>query len=135
MIQYHRLTQQTFIFPQFQRLAVRDQSANGIEAYLFGLKMVLSSVSPRGLCSVQHTEKALVNFLVLKDTSLHFPGGTVDENPPVNTGDTGLITVQEHSTYRAGTKAREPQLLSPHEATPEAHVPKTCAPQHEKPAQ
>ena len=85
-MQYHRL-KQTFIFPQFQRLEVRDQSANGIEAYLFGLKMVLSFVSPRGLCSMPHTEKALVNFLVLKDTSLYFPGGTVDENPPFNIGD------------------------------------------------
>ena len=29
--------------------------------------------------------------------------------------------------------AREPQLLSPHAATPEARVPRTCASQQEKP--
>ena len=135
MIQYHRLTQQTFIFPQFQRLEVWDQSANGTEAYLFGLKMALSFVSPCGLCSMQRTENALVKFLVLKDTSLYFPVVRWMRIHLSIQGTWVWLLVQEHSTYHGGTKAHEPQLLSPHEATPEAHVPKTCAPQQERPLQ
>ena len=50
--------------------------------------------------------------------------------------------VREDPTYRRATKpvshnywAREPQLLSPHATTTEAHVPRARAPQQEKPPQ
>ena len=33
------------------------------------------------------------------------------------------------------SRAREPQLLSPHATTTEAHAPRACAPQQEKPPQ
>ena len=41
----------------------------------------------------------------------------------------------EDSTCCGATKAHEPQLQSPCVTTPEAHVPRACAPQQEKPPQ
>ena len=40
-----------------------------------------------------------------------------------------------HHNYRACTRARESQLLSPHATTTEARVPRACAPQQKKPPQ
>ena len=69
------------------------------------------------------------------------------KNPPANVGDTGLSpgpgrSHMPRSNYARVpqllslcSRAREPQLLSPHAATTEAHVPRAHAPQQEKPPQ
>ena len=64
-----------------------------------------------------------------------FPGGAVVENPPANAGDTGSSPGLGRSHMPRGNKAREPQLLSPHAATAEAHVLRARALQQEKPLQ
>ena len=78
---------------------------------------------------------------------MDFPGGTVVKNPPANAGDTGSILGLGRSHMPRSKKARvpqllslharvrEPQLLSPRATTTEAHVPRTRAPQQEKPPQ
>ena len=50
---------------------------------------------------------------------LDFPGGTVDRNPPVSTGDTVRALVQEDPTS-LGATATEPVCLEPMLATREA---------------
>ena len=80
---------------------------------------------------MQRTEEALVNFPISEDTSLDFPDGTLGKNPPVTVGDMGSIAGPGTFHMPWGNKAREPQLLSPLAATPEAHGPETCAPQQE----
>ena len=77
----------------------------------------------------------------------NFPGGTVVENLPASAGDTGLISGPGRSHMPRNNKvhapqllslcsrAHEPQLLSPRATTTEARVPRSCAPQQEKPPQ
>ena len=74
-----------------------------------------------------------------------FPGGAVVKNPPANAGDTGLSPgpgrshtprsnwAQAPQLLSLRSRAREPQLLSPHATTTEARAPRACAPQQEKP--
>ena len=64
-----------------------------------------------------------------------FPGGAVIENLPANAGDTGSSPGPGRSHMLRSNEAREPQLLNPHTATTEAHVPIARAPQQEKPPQ
>ena len=54
-----------------------------------------------------------------------FAGGTVDKNPPANTGDTDLIPGLGRSHMPWGTKAHAPQLLSPC-AVEQQKKPKRC---------
>ena len=56
---------------------------------------------------------------------MDFPGGAVVKNLPANAGDTG-------SSPGLG-RSHMPQSNKP--ATTEAHVPRACAPQQEKPQQ
>ena len=74
-----------------------------------------------------------------------FPGGAVVKNPPANAGDTGSSPAPGRSHMPRSNKgyvpqllslrsrAHEPQLLSPHVTTTEAHAPRAHAPQQEKP--
>ena len=74
-----------------------------------------------------------------------FPGGAEVKNPPANVGDTGSSPGPGRSHMLRSNKvcapqllsprsrAHEPQLLSPHTTTTEAHTPRARAPQHEKP--
>ena len=74
-----------------------------------------------------------------------FPGGTVVKNPPANAGDTGSSPGPGRSHMPWSNKARVPQLLilysraqesqllSLRATTTEAHAPRACAPQQEKP--
>ena len=74
-----------------------------------------------------------------------FPGGTVVKNPPAHAGDTGSLPGLGRSHMPQSNKAhapqllnlhsraREPQLLSPRATTTEAHTPRACARQQEKP--
>ena len=76
-----------------------------------------------------------------------FPGGAVVENLPANAGDTGsspglgrshmLRSNEAHVPQLLSlcSRARKPQLLSPHATTTEAHAPRAHAPQPEKPLQ
>ena len=76
-----------------------------------------------------------------------FPGGTVVKNPPANAGDMGSIPgpgrshmLQSNWTcapqlLSLRSRAREPQLLSPHATTVEARTLRACAPQQEEPPQ
>ena len=69
------------------------------------------------------------------------------KNPPANAGDTSLSpgpgrshmpwnnSAREPQLLSLRSRAHEPQLLSPHATTTEAHVPRSCAPQQEKPPQ
>ena len=78
---------------------------------------------------------------------MDFPGGAVVKNPPANVGDMGSIPGLGRSHVTRSNKAhapqllslrsraREPQLLSPHATTTEAHTPRARAPQQEKPPQ
>lgn len=43
-----------------------------------------------------------------KNEQLDLPGGTVDENPPANEGDTDSILVWEDSTCHGATKPKRP---------------------------
>ena len=56
-------------------------------------------------------------------------------NLPAKAGTWVQSLVQEDSMCRRATKAHELQLLSLHAATTEAHAPRACAPQQEKPPQ
>ena len=76
-----------------------------------------------------------------------FPGGTVVKNLPTSAGDTGSSLGLGRSHVPRSNSARapqllslrpracEPQLLSSHATTTEAHVPIAYAPQQEKPPQ
>ena len=76
-----------------------------------------------------------------------FPGGAVVKNLPANAGDTGSSPGPGRSHMPRSNKAcvpqllslcsraREPQLLSLRATTTEAHVPRACALQQEKPRQ
>ena len=76
-----------------------------------------------------------------------FPGGAVVKNPLANAGDTGLSPgpgrshmPQSNKAYAPQllslrSRACEPQLLSPHATTTEAHVPRAYALQQVKPPQ
>ena len=69
------------------------------------------------------------------------------KNPPANSGDVGLSPGPGRSHMPWSNKARapqqlslhsrahEPQLLNPHAATAEAHVPRARALQQERPLQ
>ena len=69
--------------------------------------------------------------------------GAVDKNPPPNTGTQdptclgATINKPVHHNYWtcALETRRDPQLVSPRAATTEAHVPRVCALQQEKPLQ
>jgi len=52
-----------------------------------------------------------------------FPNGPVIKNPPANAGDMDLIPSLRRFNLPWGLLACEPQLLSPHTATPEACMP------------
>ena len=64
-----------------------------------------------------------------------FPDGTVVENPPANAGDMGSSHGLRRSHVLRSNWAHEPQLLSLHAMTAEAHVPRAPALQQEKPLQ
>ena len=64
-----------------------------------------------------------------------FPGGVVVKNLPANAGDTGSIPGLGRSHMPQSNEACVPQLLSPYSTTTEAHPPRSCAPQQEKPPQ
>ena len=76
-----------------------------------------------------------------------FAGGAVVKNPPANAGDTGLSPGPGRSHMLRSnwahapqllslrSRAHEQQLLNPRATTTEAHVPRACAPQQEKPLQ
>ena len=64
-----------------------------------------------------------------------FPGDTVVKNLPANAGDTGSSPGPGRSHMPRSNWTREPQLLSPHAATTEAHEPRAHALQQEKPPQ
>ena len=78
---------------------------------------------------------------------LDFPGGTVVKKPPANAEDTGSSpglgrshmprSNEAHAPQLLSLRSRahEPQLLSPRATTAEAHAPRACAPQQEKPPQ
>ena len=75
-----------------------------------------------------------------RGVELGFPGGAVVENPPANAGYTGSSPGPGRSHRPQSNKARapqilslcsrarEPQLLSPHAATTEARTPRAHAP-------
>ena len=57
----------------------------------------------------------------------------MDKNLPANAGDTGLVPGLGWFCMLRRNKAQEPWLPSPSAATTEAHVPRACASQQEKP--
>ena len=57
-----------------------------------------------------------------------FPSGPVVKNSPANAGDTGFSPL-------SGKIAHAMELLSPRATTTEAHTPRACALQQEKPRQ
>ena len=83
----------------------------------------------------------------MKMLCVGFPGGAVVGNPPANAGDTGSSpgpggshmpqsnSVCASQLLSLCSRAREPQVLSPHATTTEARVPRARAPQQEKPPQ
>ena len=64
---------------------------------------------------------------------LSFPGGTVVKSLPANAGDTCSSPGPGRSHMPQSNWACVPQLLSPCAATTEAHAPRACASQQEKP--
>ena len=64
-----------------------------------------------------------------------FPGGAVDENPPTNAGDMGLILGLGRFHVLRSNSARVPQLPSRCAARTEALVPRARALQQEEPLQ
>ena len=64
-----------------------------------------------------------------------FPGGSVVKNPPANAGDTGSSPRPGRSHMPWSNKAHAPQLRSPCATATEAHAPRACALQQEKPPQ
>ena len=87
------------------------------------------------------------HLIYVKKYIRDFPGGAVVKNLPANVGDTGLSPGPGRSHMPRSkqacvpqllslrSRAREPQLLSPHAATIEACMPRARAPQQEKPLQ
>ena len=84
------------------------------------------------LHEISKKKKRIVNW--------YFPGGAVVKSPPANAGDTGLSPgpgrsrMPRSNSARAPqllslcSRAREPQLLSPHATTTEAHMPQPLKP-------
>ena len=72
---------------------------------------------------------------ISKLSLLGFPGASVVKNPPASAGDTGSSPGPGRSHVPQSSKARVPQLLSPHATTTEVRAPRACAPQQEKPPQ
>ena len=80
-------------------------------------------------------------FLPQKCPSWDFPGGAVVKSPPANAGGTGSIPGlrrphMPRSSWACAlqllslhSRAREPQLLSPHATTTEGRAPRARAPQ------
>ena len=66
-------------------------------------------------------------------SSLDFPGGPVIKTLPAKAGDMGSIPGLGRFHIPWGSEACEPQLLSLHVATSEAHAPRACTLQLEKP--
>ena len=76
-----------------------------------------------------------------------FPGGSVVKNPPTNAGDTSSIPDPRRSHMPQSnsarwpqllslcSRAREPQLSSPHATTTEARCPQARALKQKKPLQ
>ena len=64
-----------------------------------------------------------------------FPGGVVDNNLPVHAGDMGSIPGPGRSHMPQTNWAHMLQLLSQSAPTTEAHAPRACALQQEKPPQ
>ena len=64
-----------------------------------------------------------------------FPGDTVDKNPSASAGDMGLIPGPGKMPVSPYTTTTETALKSPQAAITEAHGPRTCALQQEKPPQ
>ena len=64
-----------------------------------------------------------------------FPGGAVVKNPPANSGNIGSSPGPGRSHMSWSNWARAPQLLSLGATTTEARVPRSHAPQQEKPRQ
>ena len=89
----------------------------------------------------------LLGIVVYKSNIMGFPGGAAVKNPPANAGDTGLSPgpgrshmlqsnwAREPQLLSLCSRARKPQLLSPHATTTEACMPTARAPQQEKPPQ
>ena len=79
--------------------------------------------------------------------TLDFPGGTVDKNLSANTGNMDLVPGPGRPHLLWNNKEYVPPVLSPYSkafklqllglraATPEAHTPRACAPQQDKPLQ
>ena len=67
---------------------------------------------------------------VFRDKNQGFPGGAVVKNPPANAGDTGSSPGLGRSHMPQSN-----ELLSPRATITEAHAPRVCAPQQEKPLQ
>ena len=63
------------------------------------------------------------------------PGGVVDNNLPVNAGDTGSIPGPGRSHMPRSNWVHAPQLLSQSATATEAHAPRACISQQEKPPQ
>ena len=59
----------------------------------------------------------------------------IGKNLPANAEDTGSFPVMGRFHLPRSNKACVPQLLSPRATTSEAHVPRACAQQQEKPMQ
>ena len=66
---------------------------------------------------------------------MDFPGGTVDNNPPVNAGHTGSIHGPGIFYMPQSNEAWVPWLLSLRAATAEACEPGACPPQQKNPLQ
>ena len=85
--------------------------------------------------------------MLIKNKFMGFPGGAVVENLPANAGNTGSSpgpgrfhmtrSNEAHAPQQLslGSRAHEPQLLSPWATTTEACSPRASAPQQEKPPQ
>ena len=76
----------------------------------------------------------------IKNAYWGFAGGTVVKNLPASRGHgfepwSGKILHATKQLLSLCSRAREPQLLSLHTTTTEAHTPRARAPQQEKPQQ
>ena len=112
------------------------------------------------MCIKRQLDKQIVWNIAIKNNELGCPGGTVVKNPPANAGDMGSSPGLGRSHVPWNNLARAPQLLSlhsracepqllkptrsragvsqllsPRDATTEAHAPRAHAPQQEKPSQ
>ena len=103
----------------------------------------------------RHTTKVKIWYPKKRKRNFRvFPGGALVKNPPANAGTQVRALAQEDPTCHGATKpvrhnywawaleptshnywALEPQLLSSRATTTEAHAPRACALQQEKPPQ